>query len=59
MADVLDGAVLVRKPIIQFFLDVSSVLLELTQRVLFDLLDFLPLAGELSVKLADEFALGF
>jgi len=59
MADVLDGAVLVRKPIIQFFVDVSSVLLELTQRVLFDLLDFLPLAGELSVKLADEFTLGF
>ena len=57
MTDVLDRAILMVVPVIHFLVDVALVLLELTNRVRFNLLDLVSLALQLCVELLDELTL--
>lgn len=57
VADVLDCSVLVVEPVVHLFLHVAPVFLELTQSVLFDLLDSVALPLQFVVKFVDEFTL--
>lgn len=57
MRDVPDNTVLLLKPILHLFVDVSPVLRKFTQRVRFNPLYLLPLPAKLGLKLVNKFAL--
>lgn len=57
MRYVLDSAVLVIEPAVHFFKDVPFIFLELTQRVRFDLLDFVSLSLQLFAEFLDKLSL--